>query len=102
MEDFVDIQYVLNGIVFVWNKQKAQSNQQKQDGVTFEQAAEVFFDPFVKIVDASQELEAREAAIGLDCKWNLLFVVHVIREDERIRIISARRATRQERKDYEI
>ncbi len=61
----MDIRYVLNGIVFVWNEQKAQLNQQKHDGVTFEQAAEVFFDPFVKIVDASREFEAREAAISL-------------------------------------
>ena len=98
----MDIRYVLNGIVFVWNEQKAQINRRKHDGVTFEQAAEVFFDPFVKIVDASRELEAREAAIGLDRKWNLLFVVHVIREGEQIRVISARRATRQERQAYEV
>ncbi|MDZ7957218.1 MAG: hypothetical protein RMY34_04835 [Aulosira sp. DedQUE10] len=39
--------------------------------------------------------------MGLDTRWNLLFVVHIEFEDEVIRIISARKATRQERDYYE-
>jgi uncharacterized protein len=39
--------------------------------------------------------------IGLDYQWNLLYVVHVEFEENIIRIISARKATRQERSDYE-
>ena len=39
--------------------------------------------------------------IGLDSRWNLLYVVHVEREENVIRIISARKATRQERAEYE-
>ena len=51
--------------------------------------------------DASRNYEARDAVIGLDTKWNLLFVVHIEVEDNTIRIISARKATRQERAIYE-
>lgn len=39
--------------------------------------------------------------IGLDARWNLLYVVHIEREENMIRIISARKATRQERSEYE-
>lgn len=73
----------------------------KHDGITFEQATEAFFDPFLKVVDASRNKEGRDAIVGMDTRWNLLFVVHIDLEDEAIRIISARHATRQERVDYE-
>jgi uncharacterized protein len=53
------------------------------------------------VVDASRNEEARDAVIGLDARWNLLYVVHIEREDKVIRIISARKATRQERTQYE-
>lgn len=92
---------MLNGITFVWNDGKAKNNPSKHDGITFAQAAEVFFDPFLVVVDASSNEEARDAAIGLDARWNLLYVVHIEREENMIRIISARKATRQERSEYE-
>jgi hypothetical protein len=41
------------------------------------------------------------AVIGLDRRWSLLYVVHIEREDDMIRIISARKATRKEREYYE-
>lgn len=44
--------------------------------------------------------EARDAIIGMDRRWNLLYVVH-IEGDDVIRIISARKATRKERENYE-
>lgn len=84
----------------MWRQQKAQSDQAKH-GVSFERAAEAFFDPFAKLVDASTEEEAREALIGLDNRGVMLFVVHIEIQQDRIRIISARKATRQERRDYE-
>jgi uncharacterized protein len=93
--------FVLNNITFVWDGEKAKTNVVKHGGVTFEQAAEVFFDPFLVVVDASRNEEERDAVIGLDARWSLLFVVHIEREDNVIRIISARRATQQERLDYE-
>lgn len=42
----MDIRHELNGMVFVWNAKKAASNPGKHDGITFEQAATAFFDPF--------------------------------------------------------
>ncbi|MBD2111516.1 MULTISPECIES: BrnT family toxin [Cyanophyceae] len=97
----MDVYFVLNGVSFVWNDEKAQLNPQKHDGVTFQQAAQVFFDPLLVVVDASRNDEARDAVIGLDTRWNLLYVVYIERESDTIRIISARRATRQEREYYE-
>jgi len=41
----MDIRHELNGTLFAWNAAKAQANIRKHDGVTFEQAAQVFFDP---------------------------------------------------------
>jgi uncharacterized protein len=79
---------------------KAAANAVKH-GVTFETACEIFFDPFVKIEDASSEGDQREAAIGLTEAWELLFIVHLLREEDAIRIISARAATAQERRRYE-
>ncbi|CDH46796.1 BrnT family toxin [Candidatus Contendibacter odensensis] len=69
--------------------------------MSFEQAAEAFFDPFLKIIDASQRDETRDAMIGRDDIGRLLFVVHLLFEDDGIRLISARRATREERRFYE-
>ncbi len=92
--------YDLNGISFVWDSKKAQINVESH-GVTFEQAAEAIFDPFLRIVDASPEEEVRDAAIGMDMRWNLLFVVHILVEEEQVRIISARKATRSEKEIYE-
>jgi uncharacterized protein len=80
---------------------KARINPTNHDGVTFQQAAESFFDPFLVVVDASRNEEARDAVTGLDSRWNLLYVVHIEREENVIRIISARKATRQERAEYE-
>ncbi|MEL7144280.1 MAG: BrnT family toxin [Cyanobacteria bacterium J06643_4] len=97
----MDVYFPLNGITFVWNDQKAAANPLKHDGITFTQAAEAFFDPLLVVVDASRNDESRDAVIALDKRWNLLFVVFVEREDDYIRIVSARKATRQEREYYE-
>lgn len=72
----MDESYELNGISFVWNQTKAQVNLRKH-GVAFQQAAEAFFDPFLRVVDASSEDESRDAIIGMDDRWNLLFVVYI-------------------------
>lgn len=49
----MDIHYQLNGCDFVWNERKSASNPGKHDGVTFEQAATVFFDDaFIRIISA--------------------------------------------------
>ena len=97
----MDIRFELNGTAFVWDEQKARLNVVAHEGITFELAAEVFFDPFFRLVDASRNDEARDAAIGYDSFGRLLFVVHIEFEGEYIRIISARKATLQERKDHD-
>jgi uncharacterized protein len=97
----MNVYFVLNSITFVWDDEKARINPTNHDGVTFQQATEAFFDPFLVVVDASRNEEARDAAIGLDARWNLLYVVHIEREENVIRIISAPKATRQERIEYE-
>ena len=97
----MDVRYELNGTAFVWDEEKARLNIATHDSITFERAAEVFFDPFFRLVDATRNEEARDAVIGFDTLGRVLFVVHVEVEDEYIRIISARKATPQERKDYD-
>ncbi|QPS05977.1 BrnT family toxin [Delftia acidovorans] len=94
-----DVQYEINGDLFVWNRDKADQNRRKH-GVSFEEAACVFGDPYFVLADASRNDEARDAAIGFDRKARLLFVVHIEIEDSCIRIISARRAEPREEALY--
>jgi uncharacterized DUF497 family protein len=61
----MDEYFELNGITFIWNREKAGRNLAKH-GVAFGQAAEIFFDPFVRVIDASPEEEARDAVIGME------------------------------------
>ncbi len=97
----MDFQFILNGITFICNEEKAKQNPIKHKGITFERAAEAFFDPFLRVVDASRNYEARDAVIGMDKGNYLLFVVHIQQDNDTIRIISARKATRDERNYYE-
>lgn len=95
----MDIAYRLEGFEFEWDATKARSNFEKH-GVTFEEAAEVFLDPFHVLGEASANNEEREFVLGYSLAERLLLVVHIDR-DRRIRIISARVATRPERRLYE-
>lgn len=95
----MDVQYQLNGDLFVWDSDKAELNWRKH-GVRFEEAAAVFSDPMFVLTDASRNDEARDAAIGFDSNARLLFVVHIEIEDSCIRLISARRAERHEEDEY--
>ncbi len=97
----MDIKYIHNEVRFIWDRDKAEKNITKHNGVSFEQATDAFFDPFLTVVDASRNNEVRDAVIGMDTNWNILYVVHIQIEDNQIRIISARKATQKERKDYE-
>jgi uncharacterized DUF497 family protein len=86
---------------FEWDQDKAASNKKKH-GISFEEAATVFGDPLAAIFDDpvhSQE-EHREILIGHSTR-NRLLVICFTERAEAIRIISARRATKQERRDYE-
>jgi uncharacterized DUF497 family protein len=95
----MDVHFTLGADAFVWDAAKAQLNQRKH-GVRFEEAAQVFGDPFLVLVEASRKDEARAAAIGFDASARLLFVVHVEIEDVAIRIISARLAEPKEEMHY--
>ncbi len=90
-------------MTFSWDPKKAKANFEKHK-VSFEEASSVFYDPLAKVghdPDHSDE-EDRAILIGHSQRSNLLFVVHVYRDDsETIRIISARRATKKEKKDFE-
>lgn len=96
----MDVVYLHRGQTFVWDGRKAKANRAKH-GVSFEQACEVFFDPSQESEEASEEGEFRLAVIGMTMREELLYVVHVERESERIRIISARPAKARERDMYE-
>lgn len=95
----IDIHFVLNGDLFVWDTIKADKNWHKH-GVRFEEAATVFADPLFILMDASRNDEARDAAIGFDSTARLLYVVHIEIESSFIRIISARRAEPEEELNY--
>jgi len=86
---------------FGWDPQKAESNWAKH-GVTFEEAVSVFADPLARIFnDASHsEEESRELIVG-HSKLRRLILVSFAEAEETVRIISARKVTLAERRDYE-
>ncbi|HEY7336813.1 MAG TPA: BrnT family toxin [Bryobacteraceae bacterium] len=86
---------------FEWDPRKAASNLGKHE-VSFEEAATVFRDPLGRIVADPRHSheEERFVLLGISQDQRLLAVMYADR-GEAIRIISARRATRAERKDYE-
>jgi uncharacterized DUF497 family protein len=86
---------------FEWDSGKASSNEQKH-GVTFSEAASAFGDPLsITIPDPGHSVgEARFILMGLSYQGRLVVVAHSEVQDS-IRIISARMATRAERRFYE-
>ena len=89
---------------FEWDPDKEKTNVQRH-GITFEQAAYVFADPFAlnKYDDEHSEEEDRWALLGKTLNETVLLVVHTFRNsegEEFVRIISARRATKKEKKTY--
>lgn len=74
--------FLLHGVVFTWDGRKARTNAAKH-GITFEAAAEAFFDPFLQVVDASSSEESRDAIIGYDAVGRLLFVIHAALLEDR-------------------
>ena len=92
----------MNAMRFAWDEVKARENQRKHR-VSFEEAATVFADENGRLKhdpEHSQE-EDRFILLGFSAKLRLLIVCHAYREnDELIRIISARKATPNERKQY--
>jgi uncharacterized DUF497 family protein len=91
----------MSGVEFEWDPAKAIANLAKH-GVTFEEALTVFMDPTARIhADPDHsEAERREIIVGHSIHQRLLLVSFAER-GERVRLISARLATKRERRDYE-
>jgi uncharacterized DUF497 family protein len=84
---------------FEWDPRKAASNRSKH-GIDFADVTGVFFDPLALTRADDDPEEERYVTIGMDNLVRIIVVVYGWRE-KRIRIISARNATRTERKLYE-
>ncbi len=88
----------------IWDQNKNQSNQLKHK-ISFEVASLVFEDPFqINIMDRIENGEERWQTLGMVGNVVLLLVAHTFAEQENeevVRIISARKATRKERQKYE-
>lgn len=89
-------------IKFKWDENKNQINQNKHK-ISFDEAKTVFYDEEALVIDDPEHSEEEERFIilGLSNKANLLVVCHCYREcDTVIRIISARKATSNESRQY--
>ena len=77
---------------------------EKKHGVSFEEAQSVFFDEQALLLEDPQPRreEERFVLLGLSASLRILVVIHALREEDVIRIISARKATRLETREYEI
>ena len=85
---------------FDWDPRKDAANRKKHD-VSFQEAKTAFTDEFARLIadpDHSEE-EDRFILLGMSIHSRLLVVCHCVREGETIRIISARKADKRERKD---
>ena len=87
---------------FEWDKRKATNNIRKH-GVSFEEAQSVFLDDYALLIDDPDHSieEERFILLGLSLQAKLLVICHCYRDNENIiRIISARKATKTESKHY--
>lgn len=93
----------MTDIIFEWDDLKAQQNEQKH-GISFEEAQTAFYDDHARLTpdpDHSQD-EDRYILLGLSAVLRVLIVCHVYRQDDEvIRIISARKATKREQQQYQ-
>ena len=88
------------GIVIRWNDKKAEANRKKH-GVSFEEAATVLFSENTIELEDFRHSEQRFIIIGFSSSTRLLTVVYAYKHENEIRIISARKATKNEAKIYE-
>lgn len=88
-------------VSFEWDHLKAKNNLLKHQ-VAFEEASSIFDDPlFITFLDNEHSIdEERYISIGLSNKTRVLLVAHTERKDK-VRIISARKATENEEKFYQ-
>lgn len=88
---------------FEWDSDKAAANPGKHQGVTFEEAMTAFADPLGGVVDDPEHSigEVRLVLLARSSRGRLLAVMFTERGPDRVRLISARPATRPERRSYE-
>jgi uncharacterized DUF497 family protein len=85
----------------IWDSKKAALNPKNHDGVTFDEAQHVLFDPFALTrEDNDSEHEQRFVTLGMGGKGRILVVVYSFGE-ETIRLISAWKASEPQRRRYE-
>jgi uncharacterized protein len=91
----------MNSLRFEWDARKATANLKKH-GISFEEAKSVFFDERAKLIDDPDhsEDEDRFILLGLSHSLRIVVVCHCYRDENVIRIISARKATVRELKEY--
>ncbi len=89
-------------LTFEWDENKNKLNKRKH-GVSFDEAKTVFYDEqaLLEFDELHSENEDRFRILGCSEKGNILLVVHCIREESIIRIISSRKAAEAERVCYE-
>ena len=92
-----------NELHFEWDENKNKINQEKHDGISFEEAKTVFYDvnALLEYDEYHSEEKNRFRILGCSNKGNVLLVVHCIRDNSVIRIISSRKANKIEKRGYE-
>jgi len=93
---------MMSSLKFEWDENKNVRNQQKH-GVTFEEAQTVFADELGRLIPDPDHSdgEARFILMGLSAYSRLLVVCHCERDEDLIRIISARKADKFEKRQYQ-
>lgn len=86
-------------MIFEWDNAKNITNQKKH-GISFEFAAKVFLDPFLVTYEDVFHDEVRWLSVGSVDGISVLLVVHTYPDDDSIRIISARKLSKSEVKQY--
>jgi uncharacterized DUF497 family protein len=94
---------VVRELRFAWDEAKSRENRRRH-GVSFEEAESVFYDDRALLIDDPDDPQGEErfVLLGMSDRLRTLLVCHCYRaEESEIRIISARKASRSERTDYE-
>jgi len=93
----------MNSLKFTWDEKKNISNQKKHKGVSFEEAKSVFSDELGRLVSDPEHSEGEQRFIlmGMSVQFRILTVCHCEINSDTIRIISARKADKNEKKQYE-
>ena len=92
----------MRDLVFEWDEGKSRANRTKH-GVSFEEARSAFMDEYARVLpdDEHSEDEERFLLLGMSTSLRIVVVCHCYRrKDEVIRIISARKADRDEQDQY--